>query len=158
MIVKKRDGFLYLMQLQALERRLPNNHPQRDRIVREKINESTGVKGEKEIDYPLSFLNSTDYRILHSLRLHDEQGAFQIDSLILNQKFLLILEVKNWFGKILFGENDQVIRINEHQEAEGFPNPLLQVKFQQYRLRRWLRSRNFPDIPITFFVVMAFPS
>lgn len=158
LIVKKRDKPLYLMQLQSLNRRLLANHDRKPEIELAKIRELTGLKGERTLDFPLSFLDPNKYRILHQLRLHDQQGYFQIDSLVLQQNFILILEVKNWFGTIVFGPNHQVKRIDDIEKEEGFPNPVKQAKLQQHRLQRWIRAHYSLKLPIIYLVVIAKPS
>ena len=57
------------------------------------------VKGEQQVDYPLRFLEDNRNIILHNVRIADANGYFQIDTLILTEKYLLILEVKNWFKR-----------------------------------------------------------
>lgn len=154
MIVKSSDYALEIRKLEALERRLPDYHPNIDYIRRALSRKKAGMEGEQEIHYPLSLLDENKYYILHNLRLADQNGYFQMDTLLLNEKFILILEVKNWQGKIIFGENGQVIREYQNQE-EGFPNPISQAKTQQYRLQRWLyRSGITPLPPIEYFVVL----
>src|SRR5699024_4724976 len=90
--------------------------------------------------------------------IYDQNGFFQIDMLILCERYILIVEVKNWYGTIVFGENSQVTRIDSENKEEGFPNPIPQAKLQQYRLRRWLTSQGISNIPIDFLVVISFPS
>src|SRR5699024_5828549 len=96
--------------------------------------------------------------ILHDLRLRDQHGFFQIDTLILCEKYLLILEVKNWSGTIVFGENGQVTRIDAEHKEERFPNPIPHAKLQQRRLQNWLNNHGQTNIPIDYFVVISFPS
>ncbi|WP_204758477.1 NERD domain-containing protein [Lentibacillus sediminis] len=116
------------------------------------------MKGEKEVAYSLRFLDEDNYYILRDIRLRDEQGFFQIDTLVLSETFALILEVKNWYGTIVFGENGQVTRINDNQEETGFKNPVPQAKLQQHRLQKWLHSHGITNLPIEFLVVISFPS
>ncbi|UJL45998.1 NERD domain-containing protein [Virgibacillus sp. NKC19-16] len=158
MIVKKYEKSLELWQLEALDRRLIPMHPEKGSVQKSLKNKRTGVKGEKEIAYPLRFLDEQKYFILHNLRIADEQGYFQIDTLILSTTYILILEVKNWYGTVIFGENGQVTRIGDENNEEGFDNPIPQAKLQRHRLQRWLRLQYDIEIPINFFVVISFPS
>lgn len=158
MIAKPRDKTIELERLHALYRRLPVLHRERKKVKIDFKKKNAGLRGEKEVDYPLSFLSKKDYLILHNLRLGDESGFFQIDSLILSQRFILILEIKNWYGTILFGENGQVTRIDDESKEEGFSNPIQQTKLQQYRLRKWIEKQGIFNIPIEFFVVISYPS
>ena len=79
MIVKERQMPIYLRQLEALFRRLPAHHPKRDMIVESLAKHKAGYKGEQAINYPLSFLSEEKYRILHDIRLFDQNYHFQID-------------------------------------------------------------------------------
>lgn len=158
MIVKKRGKTLEMMRLDALLRRLPESHYKKGTVQNDYKKKISELRGEREVDYPLGFLDDKDYLILHNVRLADVNGYFQIDTLILTEKYILILEVKNWYGTILFGENGQVTRVGDDQKEEGFANPIPQVKTQLHRLQKWIRSRGLPAIPIKFFVVISYPS
>ncbi|MBY7144743.1 NERD domain-containing protein [Virgibacillus sp. NKC19-3] len=158
MIVKKYEKSLKLWQLEALDRRLAPLHPEKGRVQKSLKNKQAGAKGEKEISYPLRFLDDRKYLILHNLRIADEQGFFQIDTLMLSAKYILILEVKNWYGTVIFGENGQVTRINDENKEDGFENPNSQAKLQRHRLQRWLRLQCDMELPIKFFIVISFPS
>lgn len=158
MLLKNHDEPIELWQLEALSRRLPSNHKVKERIERDVKIKRAGLRGEKEVDYPLRFLDKKKYNIIHDLRIKDQNGFFQIDTLILTPKYILILEVKNWYGTILFGENSQVTRISDSGHEEGFSNPPLQAKLQRFRLQRWLDLQGLSDLPVTFFVVISFPS
>lgn len=147
-----------LYALEALQRRLKDHHPSKDKVNSDLTRERSGLKGEKEVDFALRFLDKRRFYVLHNLRLIDEFGAFQLDTLILSTQFMLILEVKNWYGTVIFGENGQVTRIADDGTEEGFPNPVAQAQLQQHRLIQWLQTRGLPHIPIGFLVVISFPS
>ncbi|WP_100009763.1 nuclease-related domain-containing protein [Lentibacillus sediminis] len=158
MIVKPHDKMKEIWWLEALYRRLLREHPSKKTVELDLIKKKREVRGEREVDYPLSFLPKNDYFILHNLRIRDENGYFQIDTLILSASFMLILEVKNWYGTLIFGEKGQVIRIGDNQEEEGFSSPIPQAKTQQYRLQRWLQKHGYTKVLLPFFVVISFPS
>lgn len=158
MIIKKRGKSLLIEQLTALDSRLPVHHNIKETVQADLRMRKSGVRGEKEIEYSLRFLNDREYLILHDLRLRDQNGFFQIDTLILCERYILILEVKNWSGTILFGENGQVTRVDAEQKEEGFPNPISQAKLQQRRLQNWLNNHSLINIPIDYFIVISFPS
>lgn len=158
MFVKERDKPLELYQLEALHRRLLPLHRLKEKVFSDLSRARAGIRGEREVDFPLKFLNEQDYLIIQGLRLPDQNGTFQIDNLILSEKYILILEIKNWYGTVIFGENGQVTRIGDNGIEEGFPNPIPQAKLQQHRLQKWLHSNGISHIPIEFFVVISFPS
>src|SRR5699024_8030679 len=104
------------------------------------------------------FLDEERYFILHNVRLEDAHGFFQMDTLLLSERFLTVLEVKNWQGTILFGENGQVTRRTPDHREQGFQNPVFQVKTQVYRLQKWFQSYHSPQVPIHYFLVISRPS
>lgn len=157
MIIKPRMYPVKLKQLDALERRLHPNHLMKNVVTQDLIKYKTGYKGELAVNYPLSFLPEEKFLILHDLRLHDPISYFQMDTLILCSKFCLILEIKNYYGTLLFDEDfNQMIRVVDNKE-EGFKNPILQVTRQQFQLNNWLRMNNFHNIPIQKLVVISSP-
>lgn len=81
-----------------------------------------GYRGEQSLDYYLGFL--TNYFILHDLRLPDRDHHFQLDTLLISPYFILILEVKNISGTLIFDDHfKQLIRVTPEKE-EGFgPDP-----------------------------------
>lgn len=157
MIIKERDKPIELYQFQALFKRLAANHPKKEIVHRDLKRKVTEINGVKAVDFPLQFIED-ETLILHDVRIPDHNGFFQMDVLLLNWNCIIILEIKNWYGTILFEENGQVIRISDDKEEEGFPNPVLQAKLQRHRLRKWLNKKGYFKIPILFLVVISFPS
>lgn len=157
-IVKEREISLELEQLSCLLKRLPEHHLLAEEIKKDRRIIRSSLKGEREVAYSLKFLNEDDFLILHNLRIGDENGYFQIDFLLLHKNFMLILEVKNWYGTVFFGENNQVTRVGDDGIEEGFPNPIPQVKLQRFRLKKWLHAYGLSNIPVDYYVVISFPS
>ncbi|WHY71427.1 nuclease-related domain-containing protein [Fictibacillus enclensis] len=158
MIVKKRQLPLMIQKLQSLLRRLPKNHSKIPYIEENLAKKMAGYRGEYSIDYPLSFLASKDYSILHDLRLPHNDYFFQIDTLLISPRFILILEVKNIAGKLFFDQGfHQLVRTLNGKE-EVFPDPVLQVKRHETQLSSWLNKHKTPEIPIKSFVVISNPN
>ncbi|MGG0153142.1 nuclease-related domain-containing protein [Bacillus mycoides] len=158
MIVKERKMPVYLLQLDALLRRLPTHHPKRNMVAENLAKFMAGYKGEQAIEYPLSFLSETEYSILHDIRLFDQKHYFQIDTLIVSSCFLLFLEIKNILGTLIFDAKfNQLIRMADGISEEGFPDPILQMKRQEMQLRKWLSLHDIYNIPIESLVVISSP-
>lgn len=157
-VVKKRKINHGYEQLQALTRRLTSNHPSIENVNRDYKNIRSSVRGEHEVEFPLRFLPQEKYVILHDLRLADDNGYFQIDSLLLHKNFILILEIKNWYGTIFFCESGQVTRVGDDGKEEGFPNPIPQAKLQKHRLKKWLHTNGYNNVTVDFLIVISFPS
>lgn len=158
MIIKPHEMNIYSLKLEALGRRTDDYHRGKRNIQDEIVKTKSGIKGEHEINYPLSFLTPEDYLILHNLRIPSLQSHFEVDTLILSRNFFLLVEVKNWYGTLYFDGENQVIRVGDDGKEEGLPNPVPQVKLQRHRLRLWLSQQNFPQIPLLYFVVFSSPS
>ncbi|MDQ0272822.1 nuclease-related domain-containing protein [Cytobacillus purgationiresistens] len=157
MIHKPRKMPLLLLQLQALSRRILYDHPKLPIITSDLNKAKAGYKGEKSIDYILSFLDSNKYHIFHDIRLQTADKFFQIDTLILTRKFLLAIEVKNIAGTLYFDPIfHQLIRRKDGEEI-AFPDPLIQISRHENLLRQWLKEKHLPQIPIFPFVVISNP-
>ncbi|MCD7034503.1 NERD domain-containing protein [Metabacillus sp. GX 13764] len=158
MIIKERTKPVVLLQLEALLRRLPGNHRKRPLIEADLARYAAGYSGEKSIDYHLSFLPEKEFTILHDLRLSSGSHSFQMDTLILHPNFILILEVKNITGTLIFDQNfHQLIRkIGDKEEA--FPDPLLQASRHKKQLQQWLAANRFEEIPIEYLIVVSSPA
>ncbi|WP_180954024.1 nuclease-related domain-containing protein [Bacillus sp. M6-12] len=140
-------------------RRLPSNHSKRPRIEKELKKRKAGYRGEKSLDKELNSFSDQKYNILHDLRLlHSEDSFFQLDTLMVLQNYLLILEAKNIAGTIFFDQTfHQLIRTANGNE-EAFPDPIIQIDRQQRQLELWLRKNKFPNIPIFSLIVIINPA
>jgi Nuclease-related domain len=146
------------LQLEALLRRTPEQHPAREKMTSDYKMRSAGFKGEERLFYYLSFLDPKKYWIFHNLRLSSGTHFFQIDALLITTNFALILEVKNWTGTLIFDPHfQQLLRIHNDKE-EGFHDPISQARHQTNQFRTWLDFNGFPGIPVEFLVVISHPS
>ncbi|WP_404450279.1 NERD domain-containing protein [Sutcliffiella horikoshii] len=102
MIVKERDFPANILFLQAIERRLTDDHHSMPRVKELLAKQIKGYKGESAIDYPLSILHDQDYHILHSVSLQFQNQNFHIDTLLVAANFILLIEVKNMGGTLHF--------------------------------------------------------
>jgi Nuclease-related domain len=157
MIVKAKQIPLFLLKLQALSPRIRPHHIKHPFIKEDLARYLAGYKGEKAIEYYLSFLPDDEYYILHDIRLFDGQHYFQIDALILTKRLLCILEIKYMAGIIEFDRDfDQIIQMKNGQE-KAFPDPINQLQRQKSQLNTWLKRNNLPQLPIQGFVVFSNP-
>ncbi|HEU5141363.1 MAG TPA: nuclease-related domain-containing protein, partial [Bacillales bacterium] len=144
MIKKERKIPLTIRKRTALLRRLPPSHPKRPQIEKQLAKYNAGYRGERSIEYYLSFLPEKQYHIFHDLRLTSGDHFFQLDTLLVSPSFILILEVKNISGTLHFDNTfHQLIRTIEDRK-EGFNDPLLQVEHQKTQLANWLSQHKFP--------------
>jgi ribosomal protein L37AE/L43A len=156
MILKERTIPLNIKKLEALLRRIPDDHVQRKRIEEDLAKFKAGYQGEKSLDYHLSFFNKERYVVIQDVRLIDnEKRFFQIDIIILSPSILLVIEIKNYVGTLYFDQNfNQLIRIIDGKE-EAFPNPIFQVERQKLQLQSLLVQNKFSNYPIIPLVVLS---
>ncbi len=115
-----------------------------------------GYRGERSLDFPLSFLTEQKYHIFHDLRLYDGTHYFQIDCLLLSSKFMIIIEVKNITGTLIFDSIfNQLIRINDNKDETAFSSPVVQVNRQVEQLQKWLKLQKFHSMPIEPLVIIG---
>ncbi|SFG60763.1 nuclease-related domain-containing protein [Sporolactobacillus nakayamae] len=113
-----------------------------------------GYRGEQSLDFALSYLSDKDFRIFHNLRLYDHVHYFQIDFLVLCDRYALILEVKNILGKLTFDtEMRQLIRELD-DDIDVFDDPITQAEYLTGSLHQWLDERGL-SLPIINRVVVA---
>lgn len=96
-------------------------------------------------------------RVIYDLQLDALQQSFQMDSLLLTNGFMSIMEAKNYSGTLHFLPDGQFIR-SRGDSREGFPNPIYQVRRHRDLLGKWLTSNRCPRLMIEPQVVIANPS
>ncbi|MGM0874073.1 MAG: hypothetical protein ACQEWV_04595 [Bacillota bacterium] len=67
MIIKEKELPIKIKKLEALLRRLPKGHSKCSYVEEEFAKRMAGYKGEKSLEYYLSFLDE-DFHIFHDLR------------------------------------------------------------------------------------------
>jgi hypothetical protein len=157
MLVKDRSKSLRIKKLEVFQRRLIQNHPKLLTISDELGGRLAGHHGEQSNDYFLKPFLSKGYSILHDLRLAAHDSFFQIDTLLISTRYILILEIKYITGTLHFDHLNQVIRARDDGSEEAFQNPIYQVKRQRSHLTDWLSRNRVPNIPIHSLVVMSNP-
>lgn len=130
--------------LPRLISRLPKDFSQIDFLEKQLYRVRAGYLGEKyidnylsEIDTPISMTVLTDIQLSSSLGI-----AFQIDTIILTNHFLLILDVKNMSGNLRFTTNpNQLEQTLKTGEVNIMDCPIDQLKSHIYCLQTWLEER-----------------
>ncbi len=78
--------------------------------------------------------------------------------MINSRQLILINEVKNIFGTVIYDEFGQAIRIRDNGKEENLGNHLEQVNLQHFRLLRLMRDYNLPAIPIEKLITYSNPN
>lgn len=117
-----------------------------------------GWRGEQNLAYYLDTITDPAARIFYDLRQTALDHIFQMDTLLLNGTFALIMEVKNYAGTLLFEPSGRQMIRTLGDRRSGFSNPLVQVARHRKMLTAWLADHRLPSIPIESLVVFANPS
>lgn len=159
MIKKEVMKSIKLLQHEALLRRLPDTHPQYERIKKAYRSYAYGHKGEKALGHVIErgMLDESGI-ILYDIRMQiKEKDYFQMDALLITSKFLLIMDSKYLAGELYFDETFHQLVQRTNGKSTKYADPILQVKQHAEHLQRWLIANHFPLLPIETLVVITHP-
>ncbi|WP_026576777.1 nuclease-related domain-containing protein [Bacillus sp. UNC438CL73TsuS30] len=155
MIVKERTIPLKILILSAILRRIPLSHARYQQISDELGRRQAGYEGEQSLDFYYRELPKQKYLIFHDLNLPDGDYNSQIDTLLLTGEFILIIDVKNMAGKLIFDtENEQFIQI-KGEEEKGYSYPIAQAERHQEYIKKLMAVNHFPPVPVVYLVVIS---
>ncbi|SEB00377.1 Nuclease-related domain-containing protein [Thalassobacillus cyri] len=154
MLIKSHEVPEALLNLLAIQRRLASDHPQYAGVKTDLAMYQSGYRGELALDYHLNFLDEKESFILHGVRLQN-RNFFQIDTLVLTNKFFLIVEVKNLTGVIRFDHGFGQMTQERYGENRPFKDPIAQADNQAFQLQSWLIKQEIRSIPIETLVVFV---
>ncbi|MDR7000573.1 nuclease-related domain-containing protein [Neobacillus niacini] len=155
MLVKDRTIPLKILILAAILRRLPLSHAKYQQILDELGRRQAGYEGEQSLDFYYRELPKQKYLIFHDLNLPDGDYNCQIDTLLLTGEFILIIDVKNMAGKLVFDtDNEQFIQI-KNEEEKGYSYPIAQAERHQKYIKKLLAANHFPPVPVVYLVVIS---
>ena len=118
-----------------------------------------GFVGETYAD---RFLHQIDFPKSHAIfkGLHIQTGPqsyLQVDTLIVTQKYIAILEIKNIKGKVYFQKNPKQLVRELNGQSETYKCPEQQILRHQIKLQKLLSHLKI-DLPIHNRIVFAFSS
>ncbi|SEQ76753.1 nuclease-related domain-containing protein [Piscibacillus halophilus] len=145
-----------LLRLIAIQRNLVNQHPILTKIEDEIASYSSGYQGELSIDYHINYILDPHNK-LHNLRIPLKNWHFEIDTLLVFEKFMLALEIKNLRGDIYIDHEAGIMKQLHNEEEKVYQSPLVQVEKQVRQLNYWLSQRNY-HVPIEPLVVFVNPN
>lgn len=155
MIMKEKAVSLKAIGLEALLRRLPEQHPRYADIESELRKTRAGENGERILmDVFKKYQFPFEHYIFHDLHLRST-GKFQVDTLFLCQQGAVIFEMKNIAGQINFREEfNQLTRTLENGQVDAFECPSVQLERNTMLLEDWFQTR---DMPIPIYQAAVFP-
>ena len=157
MLALKRTKSNQLLYMQALLRRLHAHDEHFSNTQTEVNNLEAGYFGEQRIDREFTdFTMLHNHYLLHNVELLTSHGSsHQIDSIVLTSHFLLILEIKNITGTLLYKpDHHEFSRLRKDGIVENFTDPFEQAYRHQLLIERLLRSWRI-QLPVEYAVVIA---
>ena len=158
MIIKYREEPLKVEGYEALLRRLPPSHPKRTAIKRSLNNTKAGYGGEERLDKALEFFNPPyPHQIIQDFSL-PAPLQIQVDTVVLTQSCVFLLEVKNITGKLQFKENPSALHsVLADGNIRSYKSPITQMNETTMRMRIFLKNLGCP-LPLVSIIVIAHPS
>jgi Nuclease-related domain. len=145
----------HILQYQVCLNRIDDKHPACDSLNSRYNKAMSGFHGEELITYYLNTLPEKDYLLFHNLRLEVHTQIFQIDWLILTQRFFHILEIKHIKGKLIFDrDHSQLLREIDGQ-IDVFDDPVLQAERAEELLDKWIVCHQGAALPTEFLAVIT---
>jgi hypothetical protein len=156
LIIKYRNKPAIIAGYEALLKRLPAHHVKRGGI-QDKLNAAkAGLGGEERLDRLLNFFDPPyPYLLLQDMELPD---GLQIDTMMITQSCIFLLEVKNMAGILRFQENPSALhQVTPNGEIRGHKSPAVQAETAQLKIEKILKLLNFP-LHVHNAIVIAYPS
>ncbi|MDN7241749.1 nuclease-related domain-containing protein [Planococcus sp. N028] len=156
MIIKYRNKPAKIAGYEALLKRLPAHYEKRG-VIQEKLNSArAGIGGEERLDRLLDFFEPPyPHLLLQDVELPDH---LQIDTMMITQSCVFLLEVKNMSGILRFQENPSALhQVTPNGEIRGHKSPVIQAETAQLKVEKILKLLNFP-LRVQSAIVIAYPS
>ncbi|CEG21974.1 Nuclease-related domain protein [Planococcus massiliensis] len=156
MIIKHREKPIKIEGYEALLRRMSLQHPMRNTISDVLKGAQAGIGGEERLDEMLEFFDPPyPHLFIHDLSLPEK---IQIDTLLITQSFLMILEVKNMSGKLRLTTNPSGLHQTlANGQEKTYKSPVVQAETAKIKMEKVLKRFSYP-LKIETAIVLAYPS
>lgn len=157
-IIKYRKRPVIISGFEALAKRLSANHLKQE-VFKERINSiNAGFGGEERLDHLMRYFEPEyPYLIIQDLSI-STNVEFQVDTALLTQSCVILLEVKNLSGRLRFTVNPSGLHQTKSSgEERGYPSPLVQAEVIKWKFESVLKSLDFV-LPVYAFLVIAYPN
>lgn len=158
MIIKYREKPMKIEGYEALLKRISPTHPKRAAVKNSLNNTKAGYGGEERLDEALEFFDPPyPHRIIQDFSL-GEEFKIQVDTVILTQSCIFLLEIKNIAGKIEFKQNPSALHsISATGEIKSYKSPITQMNETALRMNKFLKTLGCP-LPVANVIIIAHPS
>ncbi|WP_353948933.1 nuclease-related domain-containing protein [Sporolactobacillus sp. Y61] len=149
----------HVRQLQALVDRFTGPAKKKEELQQQLNYYLTGHRGEREVDYHLSYMPRDDIAIIKNLRLNDGLHHFELDRIVITPGTLLMLEVKHISGIVkIHSKLHQMTRKTPTGELQRFSDPVTQAERHYKQLQEWFRYRKWPSVPVEKQIIFSSPN
>ena len=157
-IIKHRKRPAKIAGYEALLKRMPENHPKRETIEDLLKSSNAGFGGEERLDHLMkNFDPDYPYLIIQDLSISTNTD-FQVDTVLLTQSCVILLEVKNISGRLRFTVNPSALHQTKASGIEkAYKSPLVQVEMIEWNFENLLKRLDFL-LPVQAFLVIAYPN
>ncbi|NLM61513.1 MAG: NERD domain-containing protein [Clostridiales bacterium] len=129
----------------------PKQNPgQQGHQLSEEKARQAGLDGEKQAAYALKWLDENRFKVFGSTRLSDGGEPQEFDSIVIGDRAIFNIEVKNYVGDLIIDENGNWYRVVNGSKT-GMENPVFQVTRHNKVLNRILGGK----LPIVDMIVWA---
>lgn len=137
--------------------RLPPEHPSQHDILSKIDMTRAGFNGECHVDRFLKQVNFTEpYAILKEVNLKSESHSFiSIDTLIITQSYICVLEIKTIKGILKFQSNPPQLLKDVDRVITPLKCPEQQLNRNVKRLNKWLEKYGI-SLPIHSYIVLPY--
>lgn len=146
-----------LLILESILRRLPQDNPEYEKYLRQYKIAKHGYEGELRVDREWKDIQlELKHFLLHSYQTINDHGTtHQIDTIFLSCQFVLLLEIKNISGTLVFDEDKhQFLRTQVDNTIESFYNPIDQIERHAILIKTIMNKMDL-YIPIEIAIVIA---
>ncbi|ANU22447.1 nuclease-related domain-containing protein [Planococcus donghaensis] len=158
MIIKYREKPIKIAGYEALLKRISPTHPKRAAIKNSLNNARAGFAGEERLDEALDFFDPPyAYQLIQDFSL-PAPYKIQVDTVLITQSCVILLEVKNITGKLQFKQNPSALySILADGEIKSYKSPVTQMNETAIRMGKFLKTLGC-NLPISSLIVIAHPS
>lgn len=158
MIIKHRRKPAKIAGYEALLKRLPIYHPKKEVIEDLMRSSNAGFGGEERLDHLLKYFDPNyQYLIIQDLSI-SPNVEIQIDTVLLTQSCVVLLEVKNISGRLRFSVNPSALhQTTSNGKERAYKSPLVQMEVIKWKFERLMKNLNY-SLPIDTIIVIAYPN
>lgn len=159
MILKRRSEPPEIFQLESLIQRTSIVHPLFPHWTEKLRRISAGFHGEQRVDNLWSeILLSLPHYLIHDLFIQKPKSSHQLDTLLVTNRFILLLEIKSISGQLNFDPQlRQFSRTNKDGSIDGMRNPDDQVRRHEGCVRNFLKEKKI-SLPVVGVIIFTYPS